>query len=724
MATKSINGVIIPRHDIEANWKNATDFVPRLGELIVYEADTTNPKVRFKFGDGRSNVNSLPFASSDIKAEDLSKLGYVTRGQVESIVGEYILNNPGDGEGASEAWVKEYVTNNVGSIVYLSTRESTGENIELQDVYPIQSSDSTLKVVSKNKLIYTLRDSLEGSYMANYNGVYIKISNDINVGGVYDDSKPYFSVYGKSSGVMETELEVGYTTFDSPGKYTISLHDYAGIVAHSNCSCYLKYMLKDAFGNTVQDYMTLDKDPIVINTRELNAYKAVFKLYFKVYSGITLSQQDFKLQVEFGDTPTKYTHPRTLADCSGKLIDIYGRNLVNPNEVYTNGTNTPLYDSKGNRTSALNSLSARLVLCGVVQPQQAGLGVHYLKGTVVDDNVITLSDADGILSENYTIKTPLLKGDDFTLIFNSVQIIDGVASVSDLQVVYGHTDYEEYLPYELDTVESDAYGVCDISHLKYPYSLLSIHNFDSANDGLAVAIKYDPALSRDWTERQLEKIENEIAQLIENGVGTEVNVDLSNYYTKEQTDELINSLDIPNIEDVNLSNYYTKAEVDSFAEQIESSIADINNDIVVSETEPVVSQETIWIQPILTDTGAIDYIVEQSITSDGYYEKWNSGIVKYYGSTNYTGITSTELSGDRFPCVLTISGDICKEVISRQHSIHNYAGTYLGASIVGNTVGFSNNKLVCSYSVEFNKAFPSDANISFSVHHQIIGFWK
>ena len=36
---KQVKGPTIPRHDIAKNWAKAVNFVPRKGELIVYEKE-------------------------------------------------------------------------------------------------------------------------------------------------------------------------------------------------------------------------------------------------------------------------------------------------------------------------------------------------------------------------------------------------------------------------------------------------------------------------------------------------------------------------------------------------------------------------------------------------------------------------------------------------------------------------------------------------------------
>ena len=59
---KTINTRVQNKHDIEANWNKAENFIPLAGEIIVYDVDDTHDKPRFKVGDGSTNVNDLPFS--------------------------------------------------------------------------------------------------------------------------------------------------------------------------------------------------------------------------------------------------------------------------------------------------------------------------------------------------------------------------------------------------------------------------------------------------------------------------------------------------------------------------------------------------------------------------------------------------------------------------------------------------------------------------------------
>lgn len=38
MAEKTFNTSIVHKHDIESNW-NSTDFIPKQGEMIIYDTD-------------------------------------------------------------------------------------------------------------------------------------------------------------------------------------------------------------------------------------------------------------------------------------------------------------------------------------------------------------------------------------------------------------------------------------------------------------------------------------------------------------------------------------------------------------------------------------------------------------------------------------------------------------------------------------------------------------
>lgn len=61
MASKTFGSRIILKHDTEANWNNAINFIPLIGEIIIYDPDETYHYSRVKIGDGTTSVINLPF---------------------------------------------------------------------------------------------------------------------------------------------------------------------------------------------------------------------------------------------------------------------------------------------------------------------------------------------------------------------------------------------------------------------------------------------------------------------------------------------------------------------------------------------------------------------------------------------------------------------------------------------------------------------------------------
>ena len=74
MATKTLNGRVISKHDIEENWWLAENFTPQAGEIIVYDPDEFYNYSRLKIGDGIQNVNDLPFLIQELSDEEIGEI--------------------------------------------------------------------------------------------------------------------------------------------------------------------------------------------------------------------------------------------------------------------------------------------------------------------------------------------------------------------------------------------------------------------------------------------------------------------------------------------------------------------------------------------------------------------------------------------------------------------------------------------------------------------------
>lgn len=79
LSENRLNGRIVNKHDTEANWLKTTNFIPMLGEMIIYDPDDIYTYSRQKIGDGVTNVNDLPFANvqSDWNENDETSTAYV-----------------------------------------------------------------------------------------------------------------------------------------------------------------------------------------------------------------------------------------------------------------------------------------------------------------------------------------------------------------------------------------------------------------------------------------------------------------------------------------------------------------------------------------------------------------------------------------------------------------------------------------------------------------------
>ena len=84
MATeKTISARMQMKTDTALNWSKAVNFIPKKGEIIIYEADSDYGYERMKIGDGSTKVNDLPFV---IGAKDWN--------QNDSTASDYIKNRP------------------------------------------------------------------------------------------------------------------------------------------------------------------------------------------------------------------------------------------------------------------------------------------------------------------------------------------------------------------------------------------------------------------------------------------------------------------------------------------------------------------------------------------------------------------------------------------------------------------------------------------------------
>ena len=92
MATeKTINARMQMKTDTALNWSKAINFIPKKGEIIIYEADSDYGYERMKIGDGSTKVNDLPFV---IGAKDWNQNNPTASDYIKNRPGGYTANYP------------------------------------------------------------------------------------------------------------------------------------------------------------------------------------------------------------------------------------------------------------------------------------------------------------------------------------------------------------------------------------------------------------------------------------------------------------------------------------------------------------------------------------------------------------------------------------------------------------------------------------------------------
>ena len=195
------------KHDIEENWLKAINFVPKEGEIIIYDSDSNNPTPRFKIGDGVTVIGSLPFvaAQADWNITDESDSGY-------------IKNKPNYDKIVTD--LEELSTN----VAYIN--KENNENIENPDIAassiiidsalsrtsanPVQNATITaeLDTIKDAKADWNQNDETAIDYIKN-RPFYIKSSTEnILLDGTFEFTN---SRYSQTNSTIDFEVNKEYT---------------------------------------------------------------------------------------------------------------------------------------------------------------------------------------------------------------------------------------------------------------------------------------------------------------------------------------------------------------------------------------------------------------------------------------------------------------------------------------------------------------------------------
>ena len=86
MTEKILNTRIINKHETQSDWEKSS-FIPKQGEVIIYDIDANYSYERMKIGDGVSTVNQLPFIDDSIKTSIETAANLITPDDIDAICG-------------------------------------------------------------------------------------------------------------------------------------------------------------------------------------------------------------------------------------------------------------------------------------------------------------------------------------------------------------------------------------------------------------------------------------------------------------------------------------------------------------------------------------------------------------------------------------------------------------------------------------------------------------
>ena len=212
MATKKVNTRVMNKCDLDENWRLATNFTPKKGELIIYQncaepASSTNyvtGNTKFKIGDGTTRVGDLPFQAGDANSYEVITLTSASGTLTEEVYNN-IISSPFNKIKFSNK-IYSLQEENDTSYVYTSNYLTTGSRIT------ISKSTRTIS-----------HGSLSQSTAYNYIGEKDKGSNATTTNG-----NTYLKLY--EGGVKRSQFNIKGTgattvTSDESGNVTISSTD-------------------------------------------------------------------------------------------------------------------------------------------------------------------------------------------------------------------------------------------------------------------------------------------------------------------------------------------------------------------------------------------------------------------------------------------------------------------------------------------------------------------
>ena len=236
MSEKNFTNVrIVHKHDVESNWLKAVNFIPKQGEIIVYDKDNTYNYERIKIGDGSTLVSDLPF--------ETNKSLKVT------------VSRDANGNNIVDKTYKEiYDAVHAGAHVYMVTGNTI--YVDFNSVWP-----NTILWLS-----YCSDYSVMFSHQDGSSEYEVEIDSDGNVSVYYSSSLPSQYSYGYEGMVLTVgeNGEVNPADFPDTLARTTAVDEVRALVGDTSVS----EQINDALANNQGDWSVNDEtNPSYIKNR-------------------------------------------------------------------------------------------------------------------------------------------------------------------------------------------------------------------------------------------------------------------------------------------------------------------------------------------------------------------------------------------------------------------------------------------------------------------------
>ncbi len=216
----------------------------------------------------------------------------------------------------------------------------------------------------------------------------------------------------------------------------------------------------------------------------------------------TADIDSLRIQFESGLNANNYIYTDYTTNLSGIDVKVYGRNILDPNSVLVTqiDSSKTIYCEESNQSVNVDSIGQKYFNC-------TGYGALEL-GTSEDnpDNNISILNIPSF---------PEMV--DYTVLFNVLNIADGIATLGNFQVVLGHVTGAPYEEYLCNTVTSDENGQLSNEFVQYPYCT-AILDHSADTESVAIYAKYDPAINQETIDSQFEEINKRLDALEAGGV--------------------------------------------------------------------------------------------------------------------------------------------------------------------------------------------------------------